>query len=102
MVTRNNRSRKENRRMAILHIIAALGNDAFTTHEVWHQGHQMVEDGVKFPGHSKRAFLSISRIDDLGQLMKRHPGIEYIDEMESWDRVHGRSRRHRTKLWMLR
>ena len=100
MVTRNNRSRKLRRQEAITFIIDSLGNDAVTTHEVWHFGHHLVDSGVTFPPHTKRAFLSINRIDDLGQLLRGHPDISYVAEHETYSRESGRLRRFRTKIWM--
>lgn len=100
MVTRNNRNRKNNRRTALSFIADRLGNDAVTTHEMWHFGHHLIASGVTFPQHSKRAFLSINRIDDLGQLLRGHPEFMYVDDVESWSREDGRLRRFRTKIWM--
>jgi hypothetical protein len=100
MVTRNNRSRKARRQEAITFVIDQLGNDAVTTHEVWFYGHHLIEKGVTWPIHTKRAFTSISRIDDLGQLLRGHPQIKFVDDVESYSREAGRIRRFRTKIWM--
>lgn len=100
MVTRNNRNRKENRRTALSFIADRLGNDAVTTHEMWFFGHHLVDTGVTFPPHAKRAFLSINRIDDMGQLLRGHPEFKFIDDVETYSREQGRLRRFRTKIWM--
>lgn len=99
MGTRNAPNRKLNRRSAVNFIVENLGNDVVTTHEVWHRGHDLIARKVVFPRGSKRAFLSINRIDDLGQVLRGHPQFEYVDDVEIRERHHGRSRRFRTKIW---
>jgi hypothetical protein len=102
VVTRNNGRRKLNRRSAITFIVEKLGNDVVTTHEVWHYGHALIDEKVTFPRGAKRAFQSINRIDDLGQLLRGHPEFEFVDDVEIREKQHGRSRRFRTKMWIRR
>jgi len=95
----NKPARKHRRQVAIDFIVDQIGNDCVTTHEVWSRGHQMIEDGVKFPRYTKRSFLSISRIDDLGQVLRGHPRFDFDCDLEIRE-VQGQVRyRHRTKLW---
>ena len=95
----NKPARKIRRQIAIDFICDRIGNDCVTTHEVWSRGHQLIAEGVKFPRYTKRSFLSISRVDDLGQILRGHPRFRFDCEIELRESKGQVRRRFRTKLW---
>ena len=94
----------QHKRDAVAHVVALLGTDMFTTHEVWHTGQRMLKTGITWPRYLKRAFASIKTADQLGGILARHPAFGVEDGGNEGGRISMGSYgdRVRTRLWRVR
>jgi len=71
--------RWQRRHDAVAFVVARMGSDLFTTHEVAEKGREMLSEASPWPRGLKAAWKSLNTTGKVASILARHPDFGKVD-----------------------